>query len=105
MLGHNDILFECYFDGNLVEYERWTDRGWMYYEPDNEETLYFEKKYAHSHKRPVYFRFGGTIEDQMTDVMNAYAQMAFVAKMTEKEAITNAKHVIQEQYFQSVLNS
>ena len=37
--------------------------------------------------------------------INSYAQMCFVAKLTEKEAIDNAVNVIQEQYLQSILNS
>jgi hypothetical protein len=48
--GYNEIEFACYFDGVLVEYERWTDRGWMYRTPDEPDTLYFKQKHAHSTK-------------------------------------------------------
>ena len=46
----NDLEFACYFDGELVEYERWTDRGWMYRTPKEPKTLYFTQKHAHSTK-------------------------------------------------------
>ena len=48
--GYNEIEFACYFDGSLVEYERWTDRGWMYKTPNEPDVLYFTPKYAHSKK-------------------------------------------------------
>lgn len=46
-----------------------------------------------------------TPEDNLTDLANAYAQMGFVAKMSEQELVENIKHVIAEQYTQSILRS
>jgi len=44
-------------------------------------------------------------EDDITESINKYAQMCFVAKMTTTEAIENSKYVIEDQYLQSILNS
>lgn len=49
-LGYNEVEFACYFDHELVEMERWTDRGWMYWEVSNPRVLYFQPKYAHTKK-------------------------------------------------------
>lgn len=46
-----------------------------------------------------------TQEENLTDLANAYAQMGFIANMTEIELIENIKHVIQEQYTQAILNA
>lgn len=48
--GYNDIEFACYFDNKLVEYECWTDRGWMYRDPVSPKRLYFTKQNAHTEK-------------------------------------------------------
>ena len=37
--------------------------------------------------------------------INSYAQMCFVVKMSEEEAVENAKNVIKDQYFQSIMNT
>lgn len=46
-----------------------------------------------------------TPEDNLTDLANAYAHFGFVAKMSEQELIENVKHVIAEQYIQSILRA
>jgi len=44
-------------------------------------------------------------DENLTDLANTFAHMGFVAKMTEYELMQNIKHVIEEQYLQSILNS
>lgn len=46
-----------------------------------------------------------THEDTLTDLINAYAIVGFTSGWTEGELIESAKHIITEQYTQSVLNS
>ncbi len=43
--------------------------------------------------------------DNLTDLANAYAHFGFVAKMSEQELVENIKHVIAEQYTQSILRA
>ena len=43
--------------------------------------------------------------ENLTDLANAYAQMGFVAKITEGELIEQIKNIIQDQYFQSIFNT
>jgi len=45
-----------------------------------------------------------TPDENLTDLINMFANMGFVAGFTAEELILNAKHVIEEQYFQSILN-
>lgn len=44
-------------------------------------------------------------DDNMTDLMNLFAQMCFSTSLTETEAKENANHVIEEQYFAAIMNS
>ncbi len=44
-------------------------------------------------------------EDNLTDLANAYAHFGFVAKMSEQELVDNIKHVVAEQYTQSILKA
>ena len=46
-----------------------------------------------------------TPEDNLTDLANAYAHFGFVAKMSEHDLVENIKHVIAEQYTQSILQA
>lgn len=46
-----------------------------------------------------------TQEDNLTDLINLYAQMGFVSRMSAQELIDNAKHVIEEEYTKFILTT